>query len=183
MAQVTERLRDYMSKATIKHELLMELLSEFLEVEKGGRQLYDAALQRISDPEVVSKYEQFREQTIKHADLLTKAIQDFGGDAAYMSPGAKIAQRKIAVLLDTMSPSDGVTPTMVELNIIENLVLAETKDQADWELLGKIARQSTDEHLRNVLRPMVDEVEPQESDHLEWSKRRMFELAFRAVSR
>lgn len=35
----------------------------------------------------------------------------------------------------------------------ENIVLAETKDHADWELIGKIVRQSTDNRLREVLGP------------------------------
>jgi len=31
---------------------------------------------------------------------------------------------------------------------LKNIVLAETKDHADWELIGKIARQATDDRLR-----------------------------------
>jgi rubrerythrin len=183
MAQVTERIRDLISgRATVKHEVLMDMLSEFLTVEKGGCQLYQHALARTSDPDVVNQYEIFLKQTMKHAELLTQAIQQLGGDPAYMSAGAQLAQTKAECLLKTMV-SDGLNPLMAELNMLENLVLAETKDQADWELLGKLSRLSTDEHVRDVLKPIVETVEPEEDDHLEWNKRKMAELAFRAVTK
>ena len=35
---------------------------------------------------------------------------------------------------------------------MENIVLAETKDHADWELLGKIPRQSSDDRIRDILK-------------------------------
>jgi hypothetical protein len=38
-------------------------------------------------------------------------------------------------------------------------------------MLGKIARQSNDSRLRDVLKPAVSEVEPEEDEHLNWAKR------------
>lgn len=68
-----------------------------------------------------------------------------------------------------------------ELNAIENRVLAETKDHADWEMLGKIARQTDDPHLSDVLKLAVSEVEPEEDEHLNWTKVQMARLEFAAI--
>jgi hypothetical protein len=68
-----------------------------------------------------------------------------------------------------MTSPAGLATKAAEINAIENIVLAETKDHADWEMLGKIARQSNDSRLRDVLKPAVSEVEPQEDEHLNWT--------------
>jgi len=41
--------------------------------------------------------------------------------------------------------TNGLSDRVAEINSIENIILAETKDHADyWESLGKIARQTED---------------------------------------
>jgi hypothetical protein len=53
----------------------------------------------------------------------------------------------------------------------------ETKDHADWQLLGHLARRSNDSGLRDVLKPAVAEVEPGEDQHLSWTAEQMARLA------
>jgi rubrerythrin len=182
MAELTEKIKDYASSATIKHEMLMDKLSEFLTVEKGGAKLYQAALQQVRNPDVVSKFREFYEQTLKHQDILTRVVRDLGGDPSYMSRGALLAQQKAEALLQTMTMTDGITPKQAEINAMENIILAETKDHADWELLGKIARRTTDSGLSGILKPAVDEVEPEEDEHLTWTKQQMATMAINAMS-
>jgi hypothetical protein len=81
-----------------------------------------------------------------------------------------------------MTSPDGLHSKAAEINAIENIVLAETKDHADWEMLGKIARQSNDSRLREVLKPAVSEVEPEEDEHLNWTKEQMARLEFAEIS-
>jgi hypothetical protein len=80
-----------------------------------------------------------------------------------------------------MMVSNGESPQSLELNAIENIILAETKDHADWELLGKIARQSNDERIRDILKPPVSEVEPEEDEHLNWTRRQLARIEFAAI--
>jgi hypothetical protein len=82
----------------------------------------------------------------------------------------------------TLTSPDGLPSKAAEINAIENIVLAETKDHADWEMLAKIARQSNDSRLRDVLKPAVSEVEPQEDEHLNWTKEQLAQLEFVALS-
>jgi len=180
MANVIEKAEDYMSSATISHEMLRDKLSEFLAVEKGGLKLYERALQTVRDPDVVKKFTTFREQTRKHESILIRVIQKLGMDPEYMSHGAKVATEKANALLKTME--DGLTGKAAEINAVENIVIAETKDHADWELLGKISRQSNDEKIREALKDAVSEVEPEEDQHLNWTKEQMSRLEFDAIA-
>jgi rubrerythrin len=174
MSSVIEKAEDYLTSAKISREKLYDKLSEFLAVEKGGLKLYEEALRIVTDQEVVKKFRTFMEQTRKHESLLMRIMQELGMDPTYMSSGAKVATEKAEALLKTMT--NGLTGKPAELNAIENIILAETKDHADWELLGKIARQSDDSRLRDVLKPAVSEVEPEEDEHLSWPKEQLSRL-------
>ena len=81
-----------------------------------------------------------------------------------------------------MMRADGLPNQAVEINAIENIVLAEMKDHANWELLGKIARQSDDDKIREVLKPAVAEVEPEEDEHLS-GQEQLARLEFAAIAK
>jgi rubrerythrin len=183
MANIVEKAEDYVSSAAIDTSVLRDQLSEFLAVERGGLILYERALEIVADAEVSRKFREFLEQTRKHETILVRVVTQLGFDPAYMSPGARLADKKAHALLATMANANGLSSGGSELNAIENIVLAETKDHADWELLGKIARQAEDERIREALKPAVAEVEPEEDEHLNWAKKEMARLAFGAVAK
>jgi len=183
MANILEKAEDYISSARISHDVLRDKLSEFLAVERGGLKLYELALQIVTDPTVSAKFREFRDQTRKHETILIRVMNSLGMDPGHMSPAARVAELKASALHQTMMSTDGLPPQAVEVNAIENIVLAETKDHADWELLGKIARQSDNEKLRDVLKPAVAEVEPQEDEHLSWTKEQLARLEFAAIAK
>ena len=70
-----------------------------------------------------------------------------------------------------------------QLNAIENIVLAETKDHADWELIGKIARQTTDPKLRELLGSAAKTVEQEEDEHLNWTRKKLGELKMASLAK
>jgi rubrerythrin len=180
--KLTEKIKDYTTSARFAPGLLMDKLSEFLTVEKGGVKLYQQAIQLVRDPEVLDKFREFYEQTKRHEEILTNVIRSLDGDPTYMSRGARLAQAKAESLLSTMTMSDGVSPKEAEINAMENIVLAETKDYADWELLSKIAYRSSDSRVSSVLKPAVGEVRDQENEHLTWTQQAMARLELAALS-
>ena len=180
MSSIVEKAEDYMTSAKISREMLCDKLSEFLAVEKGGIKLYEEALRLVMDQEVADRFRTFREQTRKHETILMRIMQELGMDPTYVSPGAKLATEKAEALLKTMT--NGLAGKAAELNAIENIILAETKDHADWEFLGKIARQSDDSRIRDVLKPAVSEVESEEDEHLNWSKKQLSRLEISAIA-
>ena len=182
MSDIKETIKDFTTSTNVNRELLMEKLSEFLAVEKGGVKLYRAAIQQVRDADVLNKFNDFYLQTQRHQEILGRVIRELGGDPGYMSHSAKLADEKAESLLRTMGGTNSATPREMELNAIENIVIAETKDHADWELLGRIARRTTDSRLRDSLKPAVDEVEPQEDEHLSWTKQQLARLSLGALS-
>ena len=56
MSELTEKIKDYTTNANIKRPLLMDKLSEFLAVEKGGIKLYELAIQQVRDSDVLSRF-------------------------------------------------------------------------------------------------------------------------------
>jgi len=180
MANVIEKAEDYLSNATISHEMLRDKLSEFLAVEKGGLKLYEQALRIVSDSDLRNRFSEFRDQTRKHEAILRRVIQALGMDPTYLSPGAKLATEKAEALLRTMR--DGLSAKWAEINAVENIILAETKDHADWELLGKVARQTNDVRIRDALKDAVSEVEPEEDEHLNWTREQMSRLEINAIA-
>jgi hypothetical protein len=108
-------------------------------------------------------------------------MRSLGFDPQYMSSEARLAEEKAGAPLKTMTQADGLNAKAAELNAIENIIRAETKDHADWEMLGKIARQADDSQIRDVLKPAVSEVEPEEDDHANWTKTEMARRALNAL--
>jgi rubrerythrin len=181
MAEFTEIVKDYFTNAQVSKSALMDLLSEFLAVEQGGQQLYEKSLELVFDNEVKTKFREFLKQTMTHQKVLTEIINKLGGNPHSQSHTAKIATQKAAALLRTMGDS-GLTRDQNQLNAMENIVLAETKDHADWELLGKIARQTTDPGIREALAPAAKTVEQEEDEHLNWTRKKLGELQMAALS-
>jgi len=182
MAEMMEKVKDYTTSANIKRPLLMEKLSEFLVVEKGGVKLYEAAIKQVRNPDVLSRFREFYQQTRRHVEILSRVITSLGGDPMQMSAGARIAEEKAQALLETMTRSDGLRPEEAEINAIENIVIAETKDHADWQLLSHIARRSSDSRIRDILKPAVDEVEPEEDQHLTWTNEQMAQMSLTSLT-
>ncbi len=183
MSEIAETVKDYFTSTSFKRDALMDKLSEFLTVENGGVELYANAIKIVRNREVKDKFREFHKQTMRHVEILTEIIEKLGGKPAYKSVGAKLAEAKAKALLKTMTDGKARTPAEAELNAIENIVIAETKDHADWELLGHIAHRSEDSRLSELLKPAVEEVEAQEDEHLHWTQKKMGELALAGIER
>jgi rubrerythrin len=157
-------------------QVLLDKLSEFLMVEQGGLQLYRVAAARSSDPLLTQRYEEFGRQTDQHRRVLVDLIEQLGGDPSYVSPTARLAQVKGAKLLEASMIVAGLSQQEIETNDLENLLLAETKDHADWSLLEQLAQQVDDPEVKQALARAVAEVESQEDEHLTWARETLSQL-------
>ena len=63
----------------------------------------------------------------------------------------------------------GGNPEAAQLVACECVVLAETKDHLDWELIGKCAKQLSGEQAK-VLKAAFEKIEDEEDEHLYHSK-------------
>jgi len=159
-------------------EWLKDFLSEMLAVEMGGIKLYEKALNELEHSELEEKLTEFLRQTERHVELCTEMLEAAGGDASYKSPGAEAAEQKADGLLSVEVPAE-----LTDLNNIENLVLAETKDHWDWEMLASIAPKIGDPELKQIASKAIREVRKQEQAHLNWNEQTLNKLAMESSMR
>ncbi len=158
--------------SSLNPQWLRDFLSEMLAVEKGGVKLYQKALDELTHPEYEDKLNEFLRQTERHVELCTGMLTATGADADYQSPGAKAADHKAEGLISTQVPAE-----MIDLNNIENLVLAETKDHWNWDMLAAVARKIEDAELKRIALKAIGEVRKQEKLHLDWNEKTLSTLA------
>jgi rubrerythrin len=145
--------------------------------EKGGVKLYEKALSELEHSELEEKLNEFLQQTHRHVELCTSMLEAAGGDSGYQSPGAQAADHKANGLISTEVP-----PKMLDLNNIENLVLAETKDHWDWDVLASIVPKIGDPKLKRAASKAVSEVRRQEKTHLDWNEKTLSKLAMESAT-
>ena len=162
----------------VNPEWLKDFLSEMLAVEMGGVKLYDKALNELQHPEHEDKLGQFLQQTERHVELCTEMLEAAGGDSNYQSPGAQAAEQKADGLMSAEVPVE-----MADLNNIENLVLAETKDHWNWETLASVVSKIGDAELKRMATKAISEVRKQEKMHLDWNEKTLSKLAMESAMR
>jgi rubrerythrin len=147
-----------------------ELLLQSLEHERGGIQVYETALECVVNDKLKPEFEKYLDQTRNHERILLGVIANLGIDPEEASPGRTVVKLLGAALVEAMHTAQNAGKSAAaELVACECVVLAETKDHADWELIAKCAEHSTGKQ-QQLLRAAADEVEDQEDEHLYHSK-------------
>jgi rubrerythrin len=147
-----------------------ELLLQSLEHERGGIQVYENAIKCVLNDDLREEWRQYLEQTRNHERILLRVFTELGLDAEEQSPGRAIVKQLGQALVQAMQTAKkGAKPEAAELVACECVVLAETKDHANWELITKAAEKSTGKQ-KATLQAAADEVEEQEDEHLYHSK-------------
>jgi rubrerythrin len=159
-----------MRKVEYNRNQLQELLLQSLEVEQGGVKVYETAIDCAINEDLREEWQKYLGETRRHVDVLTRVFGLLGLDTAAMSPGRQVVRHLGMSLVQAMQMAKKTgEPAAAELVACECVVLAETKDHSDWELLSKIAEQGDGEETR-ALRQAVEEVEHEEDHHLYHTK-------------
>lgn len=149
---------------------LRELLLQSLEHERGGVLIYQTALECVINDDLRKEWEKYLEQTENHVNVLTRVCESLDLDPGEVTPGCKIVQytgRSLVMAMKiALAASD---PPAAELVACESVVLAETKDHADWELIGECAK-ALDGEAAAALKAAYEQVEDEEDEHLYHTK-------------
>jgi hypothetical protein len=149
---------------------LQELLLQSLEHERGGVQIYRMALQCAVDPRLRKEWSEYLEQTQRHVEILTATCARIGIDPGIRTPGCMIVHENGMALLRAMQMALANSDAKAaELVACEAVVLAETKDHADWELVGAVA-ESAEGAIAAALKEAYAQVEDEEDEHLYHTK-------------
>lgn len=147
-----------------------ELLLQALETERGGLKVYTAAINAALNEDLREEWQEYLEETKHHEEVLTRVFADLGMDTEETSPGREVCAHTGASLVAAIELAmANAEPAAAELVACECVVLAETKDHANWELIGKVAESSEDK-VAAVLKLAYDEVEEDEDHHLYHTK-------------
>lgn len=145
---------------------LKELLLQSLVHERGGVLIYQTALECAVNEDLVEEWTQYLSQTQKHVTVLTRVCSTLGIDPGEMTPGCQVVQHtgKSLVIAMKMALAEG-NRAAAQLVASESVLLAETKDHADWELIGECAK-ALEGEAADILKEAHEEIEQEEDEHL-----------------
>jgi rubrerythrin len=161
--------------------LLKELLLQSLEHERGGVKVYETALKSAQHEDLEEEWIEYLDQTRNHVRVLTKACESLGLDPKEQTRGTRILHKLGASLVGAMEEARSAgDPDAAQIVACECVVLAETKDHLDWDLIAVVAKKLKGEQAR-ALREALEEIEEQEDEHLYHSKGWCRELWLQAL--
>ena len=149
---------------------LKELILISLEHEMGGVRIYETAVQCAQNPDLHEELDKYLAQTRTHVDILRDVCQAMGLDPDEEIPARDVVRTVGEALVSAMQKAqDAGNPDAAEIVACEAVVLAETKDHMDWELLGKCAEKMSAAQGK-ALTAACEKVEDEEDEHLYHSK-------------
>jgi len=149
---------------------LQALLLESLEHERGGVKVYEAAIRCATSEDLKHEWSNYLEQTHTHVQMLEQILRTFEIDPEQPSPGREIVRSLGNALVAAMDKAmAGGNPTAAQIVACECVVLAETKDHLNWELLTKCVAELKGAQKR-ALEEACEIVEEQEDEHLYHSR-------------
>ena len=154
----------------IKTQQLKELLLQSLEHERAGVNVYETAIRCAVSEDLRHQWSEYLEQTHTHAATLEDVLRNLEIDPEQQSPGRRIVRSLGNALVMAMETAKAAGDRMAaQLVACECVVLAETKDHMNWELLTKCAERLTGPQ-KQALEEACEIVEEQEDEHLYHSR-------------
>jgi rubrerythrin len=150
----------------MKDQEVRELLYQALETELGGVQIYQTAVRCAVNDDLKKEWEEYLEQTKNHVRVVENVFTRLELDPEVETPGRMIVRHIGESLVKAMEMAlDGGKREAAQLVAAECVVLAETKDHLNWELIGELAKKAKGEK-GSALKEAHQEVEDEEDEHL-----------------
>jgi rubrerythrin len=141
----------------------VDLLYQALETEKGGVQIYSTALRCAVNKDLKEEWNEYLEQTKTHVQIVTDILRALALDPDAETPGRKVVRYIGTSLVKAIEMAlKSADPQAAQIVAAECIVLAETKDHLNWELIGELAKNMESD----LLQPAYEQVEEQEDEHL-----------------
>lgn len=155
-----------MKKTPYVEQQLHELLYQALETERGGIKIYQTALSCVQNKDLKTEWQEYLQQTLSHEQQLLTVFKQLKLDPDTMTAGREVVAHIADSLLSAMEMAKtNADAAAAQLVAGECVVLAETKDHLNWELIGHLAEHGQGE-ATGVLKAAFDAVEQEEDHHL-----------------
>jgi len=155
-----------MKKTEGNRAQIEELMYQALETELGGVKIYETAIRCAVNEDLKHEWGEYLEETRHHVQVVLDAFAKLGLDPEAQTPGRKVVGHIGQSLVEAMDMALAAGDAhAAELVACECVVLAETKDHTNWELIGHIGKNGKGDDAK-VLKAAYDEVEDDEDHHL-----------------
>jgi rubrerythrin len=149
---------------------LNELLLQALEHEMGGVKVYETALKCVVNEDLQEEWQEYLDQTRRHVEILQQVCSAIALNPDEETAGRKIVRHNGGALVEAMKKALASGDRgAAQIVACECVVVAETKDHANWELIGKCAKKLKGSQGK-ALTEAYEEVEDEEDEHLYHSK-------------
>jgi rubrerythrin len=150
----------------MNQEQIHELLYQALETEQGGLQVYQTALQCAVNEELKHEWQEYLEQTEKHAQILLELFATLKLNPEQETSGRQVVRHIGQSLVSAMEMAlRAGTLEAAQLVAAECVVAAETKDHLNWELISEVANELKGATAK-ALKTAYQQVEDEEDEHL-----------------
>jgi rubrerythrin len=150
----------------MKDSQVEELLYQALETELGGVEIYKTALRCATNTDLREEWKKYLEETENHVRIVKDVFSQLGLDESNETPGRSVVRHKGEALVKAMEMALQSGDKMAaQLVAAECVVEAETKDHANWELIGEVAHEDKGDR-KKVLAEAYEQVEEEEDEHL-----------------
>jgi rubrerythrin len=150
----------------MKDSQVEELIYQALETELGGVEIYKTALRCATNTDLREEWKKYLEETENHVRIVEDIFSQLGLDESTETPGRSVVRHKGEALVKAMEMALQSGDKMAaQLVAAECVVEAETKDHANWELIGEVADEDKGDR-KKVLSEAYEQVEEEEDEHL-----------------
>jgi rubrerythrin len=150
----------------MNQEQVIELLLQSLEHERGGIKVYETALKCVQNDDLREEFEKYLEETRNHERILIGVCKAIELDPEAPTPGREIVRLLGGSLVEAMNKAlKAGKPEAAQIVACECVVLAETKDHFDWELIGECAKALKGDEQAALMKA-YEAVEDEEDEHL-----------------
>lgn len=157
------------AEETTAKKQIQDLLYQALETEIGGVEIYRMALLCARNEDLKKEWTKYLAQTERHVEIVRGILDALGMDPEATTPGRQIVRDKGKALVSAMQRALKDAPRSAQIVAAECVVDAETKDHANWQLLGSLPEGLTGA-AKTAVREAYEEVEDEEDEHLYHTK-------------
>lgn len=158
----------------LESKFLHEYLGECLQVERSAVELYEGAIARCKDEAMRRQLTIFKDQTVRHVEIVQTLITHAGANLPTMKEAMSTMLGKLTSGLSSLQG----TGAYQQWKDLDNLLVAEYKDQSNWQILKTVGVALND----RVFLDAVNEVLSQEDAHVAYLEEAVLRLAPKAMA-